>query len=244
MNRTNSLILMLIVSALVLIVIGVNLALPADTYAHPSYGFTPQPPPPPGGNDDTGDNGGGNSGGSDDDNELPPDYVWVELDHCDLSCSANYASRPAGLASPLSMPTEVRVRVQLIHQGSGWIVDGVISNAGSTHFTVPYPGQWEVLMVSEPELVGATAADVTNLNLGQLESSLAVAPVSLGLVEANTSEPQLVKCPLACVIDPPPGALPETGADQTTARLLILTSSIFLFSLGVSTFLTRRKMMA
>ena len=232
--------LMLIVSALVLVIIGANLALPADTYAHPSYGFTPQPPPPPGGGgDDSGDNGGGDSGGSD--NELPPDYVWVELDRCDLSCSVGYASKPIGLASPLSSPTEVQVRVQLIHQGSGWIAEAVISDAGSTRLAVPYPGQWEVFMIGEPELVGATAFDATNLNLEQLRSSLTVAPVSLGLVEANTPEPQLVKCPIACVIEPPPETLPQTGGDRSTATLIILTNIAFLVSVGLSMYLTRKK---
>ncbi len=224
---------MLIVSALVLVVIGANLALPADTYAHPSYGFTPQPPPPPGGGGDDGDENGGSGDSRGSDDELPPDYVWVELERCDLSCSVNYASKPAGLASPLSTPPEVRVRVQLIHQGSGWIAEGVISDASSTRLAVPYPGQWEVFMMDEPELVGMTAFDTTNLNLEQLRSTLTVAPVSLGLVEANTPEPQMVKCPIACVIEPPPETLPETGGDRAMAYLIFLIGALFITILGL-----------
>jgi hypothetical protein len=229
-NRTNSLILMLIVSAVVLVFMGANLALPTDSYAHPSYGFTPEAPPPPGGNDDDADDddGGGSGKGQDE-----PDYVWVELDHCDLSCSANYASKPGGLASPLSTPAEVRVRVQLIHQGSGWIAEGVISDAGSTRLTVPYPGQWEILMIREPEFVGIPAFDATNLNLEQLRNDLTVAPVSLGLVEANTPEPQLIKCPIACVIEPSPENLPETGSNRSAAYLVFLVGAIFIIILGV-----------
>ncbi len=253
MNHIKSILVVIIVSIFVLSVIGTNLALPADTHAHPAYGFTPPAPPPPpddGGGDD-GDNGQDDSDGddsrsggndsSDDDDEIPPDYILVELDRCDLSCSVNYERKPAGQAAPLSTPAEVRVRVQLIHQGSGWIAEGIISDVGSTRISVPYPGQWEIFMMSEPEFIGATALDPTPLNLDQLRTDLLAAPISLGIVEANTAEPQLVKCPITCVIDSSPDYLPQTGGEQSAAILIISTNVGFLLSIGLLMFLRRKK---
>jgi len=248
-NRIKSILVIIMVLIFALTVIGTNLAFPADTHAHPAYGFTPPAPPPPpddGGGDD-GDNGqddsrsGGGNDSSDDDDEIPPDYILVELDRCDLSCSVNYERKPTGQAAPLLTPAEVRVRVQLIHQGSGWIAEGIISDAGTTRFSVPYPGQWEIFMMSEPEFIGATAFDPTSLNLDQLRTDLSATPISLGLVEANTAEPQLVKCPIACVVDPPPDYLPQTGGDQSTAILIIFTNVAFLLSIGLLMFLRRKK---
>jgi len=246
-NRIKSILVVIIVSIFVLIVIGTNLALPADTHAHPAYGFTPPAPPPPpddgggddgdNGQDDSDDNNSGSDGGNDSrddgDDEIPPDYILVELDRCDLSCSVNYEHKPAGQAAPLSTPAEVRVRVQLIHQGSGWIAEGIISDVGGTRISVPYPGQWEIFMMSEPEFIGVTAFDPTPLNLDQLRTDLSAAPISLGMVEANTAEPQLVKCPITCVIDSPPDYMPQTGGDQSTAILIIFTNVAFLLSIGL-----------
>jgi hypothetical protein len=106
--------------------------------------------------------------------------------------------------------------VQLVHQGSGFIVEGELSDSKPTRLSVPYPGQWQVWITHSPRFMTADAVDVTGSNLADLQSQLANGPVSLGLVEANTAGPQLVRCPLACVIEPPPAVettsyLPETG---------------------------------
>ena len=58
-NHFASTLLILPLFFFLLAILGLNFINPLDTYAHPSYGFTPQPPPPPpphpGGNDEAED---------------------------------------------------------------------------------------------------------------------------------------------------------------------------------------------
>jgi hypothetical protein len=85
--------------------------------------------------------------------------------------------------------------------------------------------------------------DVTGFNLANLQVQLANGPVSLGLIEANTIEPQLVKCPLACVIDEPPtqiaeppSHLPETGGELGPAMHSSLAINMFVAGMGILIF--------
>jgi hypothetical protein len=242
-------------------IVGLNLALAPETHAHPPYGFTPQPPPPPsdgGGSDDDGDTSPPDNGGIDNDDKPPTDFVIVQIERCDLSCSVDYdlaggedyqpiAAVDTGDPSfPLLVPkpnpvstVQVLAQVQLIHQGSGWIAQGVLSDANSTRLALPYPGRWEVFLISQPEFMTGDPLDPSNLNLNQLQTQLADGPVSLGTVEANVTEVQWVKCPIACVVDPPP-VLPETGGDQTPASLLLFIGSALVWLLGFQGYRTWR----
>jgi len=251
MNRTKLLLIIFIALFFVLSVLSVSFATPTDTYAHPAYGFTPPPPPPPGGGGGGTDDDGG-SAGSDGGGTEPTDTVIVEVDRCDLSCSVEYvdatgsevlmasvdgAYLPAQNLAVSSGPlpdVEVLISVQLIHQGSGFIVERTLSDSRSTTISVPYPGQWEVLMVNSPQFVTDGMMDMTGLNVAQLQADLANNPVSLGVVQANAG-PQMVKCPIECVIETTPEEfyLPETGQDKTNASLLL---AIDIFFLGILIF--------
>jgi hypothetical protein len=226
----------------------IHFNLPTTAQAKPLAGFTPTPVTPP-----DGGGGGGSGSGHDDEggvDKLPPDYVIVQIERCNLSCGGSEITSTASafkplaaidssdyafpLFTPVNRPapaTEMLAHVQLIHEGSGWIAEGVISDAKSTRFAVPYPGKWEVFLMSQPEFMTADAIDLTQSNLTELQARLTTGPVSLGSVEANTPEPQLVKCPLACVLPEPPPVeappnLPETGGDSSNdlslARVLVI----------------------
>jgi len=252
MKQIKFILIVFITLFFMLTVLGLSFATPADTYAHPAYGFTPQPPPPPpggGGGDGSGDGdkpGGGGGGG-----DKPTDTVIVEIDRCDLSCSVEYveaggsegllasvdgaylpAQNHAVSSSPLP-DVEVLVPVKLVHQGSGFIVEQTISDSRSTTISVPYPGQWEVLMINAPQFVTNDMMDMTGLNVAQLQADLANNPVSLGVVEANAG-PQLVECPLECVIETTPEEfyLPETGAANNTS--LVISIGFLLIIIGLS----------
>lgn len=240
---------LLLALPLFLALILLNLNTPTAAQAGPLAGFTPAPPnPPPGGNDDDNDDDGGTSTpsgptspDSSQPDEGPTDYVYVQLDRCDLICAADVAhkaDRPVfqSLAaantsewsgallvpvSPEASTVEVLTPVHLVHQGSGWISEAVLSNLHSSRVPVPYPGQWEVWLVESPELITADPFDPSTTNLSQLQTTLANGAVSLGIVQANTTEPQLIACPIACVIETPAGPqislLPESGGDQAGA---------------------------
>jgi hypothetical protein len=84
----------------------------------------------------------------------------------------------------------------------------------------------------------AEAVDVTGSNLADLHSQLANGPVSLGAVEADTLEPQLVKCPLACMVETPPAVeappnLPETGGQPVTKMSSSTLLVIIAFIIGL-----------
>jgi hypothetical protein len=234
---------LLIALPLLLMVLLAYLQMPTDVHAGPLAGFTPSPPDPP---DDDDDDGSSNPTGltTPDDSgsdALPPDYVYVQMDRCNLSCSAGVAhssDQPAfqslaaadaddwlgSLLAPLNdeAPTvEILAPVHLVHEGSGWIAAAVLSDRHSSRVSVPYPGYWEVWLVGSPELVAAETLDTSGTNMLELETYLADRPVSLGVVEANTGGPQLIKCPIACVIETPPAELPQTGNDQMHVVFLL-----------------------
>ena len=234
---------LLIALPLLLMVLLAYLQMPTDVHAGPLAGFTPSPPDPP---DDDDDDGSSNPTGltTPDDSgsdALPPDYVYVQMDRCNLSCSAGVAhssDQPAfqslaavnaddwlgSLLAPLNdeaPAVEVLTPVQLVHDGSGWIAGAVLSDQHSSRVLVPYSGQWEVWLVGQPEIIVAETFDPSSTNLLQLQTELADGPVSLGMVEANTGQPQLIKCPLACVISTPPTELPQTGRDQMQVGFLL-----------------------
>jgi hypothetical protein len=209
--------------------VGTSLMFPAGTLAHPALGFTPTP-----------------IGDRDEEDKpisptsTPPDYVLVRLEQCDLTCLELYShlGNPANLLAaapsadpdfhPLAMldqaniTMEVQVPVQIVHQGSGFIVAQILSDAGSTRIPVPYPGQWQVFITGAPQLVSnlATAFDTSSTNLAELSASLAAGPIPVAMVDANTTEPQMISCPVLCVIAPTPTPevppfLPETGQENS-----------------------------
>lgn len=238
-----------LVIVILMTMVGFSFAIPVDTHAHPSYGFTPTPRPPDGG------------GGDDDPTPSPPeeekliDYVLVQLDQCDLECAEDFAgtehivypllvsTAPDNFPLPFSVNTgefvptpEIQMPVQLIHQGSGWIADETLSTQRSNKIMVPYPGQWEVFMTGQPRFITAEAVNATGTNLAELQTQVATDPVSLGVVEANTAETQMIMCPIVCVIEPPEEIfyLPETGAvtDMSPTVALAITSLV-LFIMGL-----------
>lgn len=250
-NRTKLLLPLILILPLLLTLALINLSTPAQVRAGPLAGFTPSPPDDGDDGDDSSDPFGPTTPADSGSDELSPDYVYIQMDRCNLSCSAGVADstgmssfQPLAAAeaddwlSSLLVPitnelstAEVHMPVQLIHDGSGWIAEAVLSDQQSSRVSVPYPGQWEVWLVGEPELIAAEAPDMSGTNLLQLQNDLADGPVSLGTVEANTGEPQLVKCPLACVIEASPVELPPTGEGRS--RLISLLKLVLLGGIGL-----------
>lgn len=202
--------------------------IPTEVQARPLAGFTPTPEPnppsappvtPPENNDDNDDNSPPDE---------PTDYVVVIIDRCDLSCAANFGQQ-AGLefqslasvsdqaqSGSMAIPVdqteaepEMLAQVQLVHDGSGFIVEGTISNFKPTRFPVPYPGRWQVFLLAPPEIISNQPIDNPQLNAA-VAASYSGEPTLIGSVEANTETPQYVTCPVACVTESP-GLLPETG---------------------------------
>ncbi len=247
-NRSNLRPVIIFPVALLVALIALNMNVPFDAQAGPLAGFTPTPASPGGGGGD----GGGSNGKDKDSDTTPTDFVIVQIESCDLSCSAgekpgfvplasldNEIFSTAALAS-LSPPDpagELLAQVHLIHDGSGWIAAGVLSNRQSTRFNVPYPGRWEVFLAGRPELVSAEAVDDPVL-AAALTNSYSGAPELLGVVEANILEPQFVKCPLNCVIEPiVPLPLPETGADaadELSLPVALLVSGLSVAVVGLT----------
>jgi hypothetical protein len=254
----NSIIFFLLGFCLVMGLAIVNLSLPAAVQAGPLAGFTPSP----------GDNGDGDNDNDDpppvDEGEgepgrTPTDYVMIQLEQCDRVCAAGPAGSEvayqplahsshdqAGLPPLLPLaeaaPVEVQAPVRLVHEGSGFITEGTLSTLHSSRLMVPYPGRWEVFMTGQPQFMTAETVDVSGTNLADLQSVLANGPVSLGQVEANTAEPQWVKCPITCVIEPPavappndsPHTLPETGGEQPEPAFDLLFALIGVFVLSTA----------
>lgn len=237
MNKTLPNLFVLIAGLFLVLATVAHLFSPGEAQAKPLAGFTPTPTTP----DDNGDDGGNETGDDRDDDSTPTDFVIIQIDQCNLSCSAQ-ATDPADSAqfqalasvagdaaqAPLLISTapapELLAQVQLIHQGSGFIVEGTLSNQHSTRFSVPYPGQWQVLLVAAPQV----SAD-ENFELADPAPSVD-SPTPLGLVDANVLTAQLVKCPLNCVVEPPPvvpETLPTTGADHDT---MLLTIAVLFFA--------------
>jgi hypothetical protein len=110
------------------------------------------------------------------------------------------------------------LHVRLLHLGSGFIVEGTISDAKPVSFAVPYPDNWQVFLLDSPEFVTAGPVDLAGTNLETLQTSLSKGPLYLGAVQADTGEPQTLPCPLNCPVaaadfTPVPAALPESGGD-------------------------------
>jgi hypothetical protein len=120
-------------------------------------------------------------------NSEPTDYLIVLIDGCELTCSASFKEQTI----------ELLARVQMIHEGSGFIVEGVISNLKSTRFSVPYPGKWKLFLMAQPRIISARPIDDPELRAA-IAASFKGTPRLLGTVETNTSTPQFVKCPLIC----------------------------------------------
>ncbi|HMR62919.1 MAG TPA: hypothetical protein PKE64_02815 [Anaerolineae bacterium] len=226
----------------------ISFSLPTTVQAGPLAGFTPSP----------GDNGGDHDNGEppkDEPGRTPTDYIMVQLEQCDLICAAGTAGsqpayQPLAQRSPdqaelpplvpiaKAEPVEVQAPVRLVHEGSGFITEGVLSTQHSNRLVVPYPGRWELFLTGQPQFITAEAVDVSGTNLAELQSQVASGPISLGQVEANTAEPQRVRCPIACVIEPPaavpaevgPPTLPETGGEQpeSNLRLLLILQCAFI----------------
>lgn len=236
---------------LLLIMMLISLNLPDQTQASPLAGITVTNTP----------SRGGGGGGDDDEDPTPPppgqppkNYVWVKVDQCDLTCGGGSAEADDGPASvpqyqllvaansnlplplllePAAQAPEMLVSARLIHQGSGFIADTTLSTQHDTRVLVPYPGHWDVFLTALPQFNTAETIDTSATNLAQLQASLATNPVALGLVEANTAEPQLVRCPVECVIipaapEPAPPFLPQTGAakSETPADISPLSTLI------------------
>lgn len=234
MLKLKSFLPLLLALPLILTILSIHLNLPADAQAKPLAGFTPTPVPPD--NNGGGGGGGGKNHSKDDDtsshDDKPTDYVLVQVDRCDLQCSAGFVQAgfqllasvgTADVTTPLftrliqpSAAPELLLPVKLVHDGSHFIVEGELSDMKAARFNLPYPGHWQVWLTGSPRFMTAQAVDVSGLNLANLQAQLANGPVSMGVVEANAPETQWVKCPLACVKEPPPAVaapphLPETG---------------------------------
>lgn len=233
---------------LVFTIVAINLHLPATAQARPLSGFTPTPEPP-----------APDDGGDDDDSSSPPssrpdeptDYVLVQMSQCDMVCFEAetaqgqpdetlpaYTSNTATDAS-LPAPFEIIMPVQLRHEGSGFITVGAISTHHSTRFAVPYPGRWTVLLAGQPQYMTPETPDASGTTLAQIQSDLAAGPVLLGVVEANVDTPQLVLCPILCVIETAqviedPAYLPETGGNRSLLMLMALVSGPVLVAFGLA----------
>jgi len=249
-NHLASILIIFLGLLFLLTIIGLNLINPLDTHAHPQYGFTPQPPPTPRptptGNDPGQD---GDDDEDNDDDQPAPHQVTVQIEGCNLSCSTgatlasastsqnnNVLAQAAGPGSIKPVSSEMLAHVQLIHQGSGWIAEGTISDSKAVSFRVPYPGQWYVFLIDEPEFATGESLDLTGADVEALQTGLAHASLLLGVVEANTTEPQRVACPLDCPMVnflPAPAAMPQSGA-ATPSRgpLFVMIGGVGLCLLG------------
>ena len=258
MKYFRELLILLIATLLFVTLIGLQLQQPNTAHAGPLAGFTPTPT---GGGDD--DDSAVTPPTDPDGGTLPDDFVIIQIDWCDLSCSINGSGRLsqsqpvykplaaiAGSSPPppllifeaQAVPTaELLAPVKLIHRGSGWIAEGVLSNHKPTRFLLPYPGQWEVYLMAQAEIIATDEAEIR---------ALATVPTGandlLGVVEANVLEPQFVKCPLNCVIENPPATpleLPQTGSDyeETSPIIILIVGGVSLLIVGITFILTSRR---
>jgi hypothetical protein len=236
MTRFKLFLPLLLALPFIFILLVIQLNTPTAAKAKPLAGFTPTPVSTP---DDGDDDGSGNDDGGDDNpsqtHDPPTDYILVEVERCDLlHCSvsvgdagnqANFQSLALAGSAAVPQP-EILLPVRLVHDGSGFIVEGELSDVKATRFAVPYPGRWEVWLTGNPRFMTPEVMELSRSNLADLQVRLAQAPVSLGQVEADTPGPQLIKCPLACVIPEPPPVeapphVPETGAATNNYLSLI-----------------------
>ena len=255
-----------------LLLIGVlatfQLYIPADVQAGPLPGFTPNPGD--GGNDDDNDDDNDASRPPDDNSgTTPTDYVLVRLDQCDLICleQNQNASITEAQFEPLAYHLDdasavpifeplaasvvdfaIVVPVKIVHEGSGFIAVGDLSTQQSTRISVPYPGKWEVFLTDMPRFMTAEAVEITGTNLSQLEQTLSDEPISMGVVDANTSQAQLIECPIECVIETPPPAstepfvLPQTGNNPVNTLAVWFLIVVALAILGLSSYVSAREL--
>lgn len=259
MNSTKSLLIFLVISLGLLVLLGAALAVPVETHAHPAYGFTPEPPPRP-----TPDDKDGDTSAPPPKDEVPPDYIWVQVERCDFECLEAFAQagniwdgtllayadtgENGSLLSLLDNATiltdapELVVPVQMVHQGSGWIATAELSTHHPSQMPVPYTGQWEVFLSGPPRLITAEAIDLSPTNIEELQAASPNAPILLAQVETNTNGPQMIKCPVVCVIEAqpveePPPFLPETGGPSLLAQLFApLALGLILIGAGLLMF--------
>lgn len=186
----------------------------------------PLPPPRP----DDDDDGGGEGGGGE---TTPSDYVLVQIDQCDLACLYAYDGEDTASVSQ-SPVVEVAVPVRFVHEGTGWIAEAVLSDGSSVRVPVPYSGNWEVFMIDTPQINTSIPVDTSLLNLPDLSGG----PISLGIIQANTENPETILCPVVCVIQPTPtpaapAQLPESGIETHTAYGIFLAGGVFLIISGL-----------
>jgi hypothetical protein len=256
MNSTKSGLIFLAVSLGLLLMLGAALAVPVETHAHPVYGFTPEPPPRP-----TPDDNDSDKTPPPPRNEVPTDYVWVQIEECDFECLEAFAeagniwgdtllayadtgenSSPLSLfdnATALATVPELVVPVQMVHQGSGWIAVGELSTYHPSQMPVPYTGEWEVFLTGPPRLITADAVDLSPTNIEEFQAASPNAPIFLAQVETNTNGPQMIKCPVVCVIEAqpveePPPFLPVTGGSSFLTQWVGLVAlALILIGVGL-----------
>jgi hypothetical protein len=247
-----------------LLLVGITFHAPDLAQAGPLAGFTPTPipPPPP---DDGGDNG--DTPPSDQEKGGPKDSpaeTTIQIESCQLEAglagSTTGAPLPAlasidlnglnlaGLGQDRSNQTlvEVMIEVNLVHQGSGFILSGSLSDQHPRRFSMPYPGWWDVLMTTPPRLISDSAVDEATLNLNQLQARLAEAPLLLGAIQADAATPQLVPCPVQADPNPvpaeaqSPATLPTTGAASMSLAMAWLIGGLSMAIVGVTFLLVLR----
>lgn len=119
-------------------------------------------------------------------------------------------------------PVNAQIDVQFIHPETGWIAAAILSNQ-QTNVSVPYPGQWEIYMVSPPRY--ASTGDI--LPIGELPQKIGVAWTG--------SDLQIVTCPLNC--SETPVALPQTGNGEQIADTAIVGGLWYLIGLFIASVL-------
>ena len=259
MEKLKPKLLLLLAVPFLMVMVGVTLQTPAPVNAGPLAGFTPTPSSP----DDGGpDNDPGPAPEQYEDEEATrhgsdgPDEITAQIEPCELDATMSFSpfqSSSQALASisddsvglinfdliQQQPAVELLAEVNLVHQGSGFIVSGTLSDQYSTHFPVPYAGQWQVLMMAPPKLNGDGLIDASGLNLAQIHAEVAKGPIPLGVVQANIAGAQLVDCPVIPIRALPGPApedtsyLPTTGAELHPVEAPApLTSAILLVANG------------
>ena len=253
MLKLNVTILSIFTCLLAIIILSLNIPIPA--HASPLAGFTPTPVPPPNGGGGGGTRDSSNPGDDSDENTDIP--VTVGLDSCNLSCSTastetgdqlalanidqtDQTSQAAATAVFFEAMPELLVPVQLVHLGSGFMVEGVLSDRQNTRFQLPYPGQWQVLTFAEPSFVTTDKIDTSHLNLAAVVQQLQTAPVPLGIIEADPNVVQQTNCPL-CIVESAtvgePTQLPKTGdefSQNSPPGRTLLWSGLIVTIVGLS----------
>jgi hypothetical protein len=118
------------------------------------------------------------------------------------------------------------------------MMEGDLSDRQDSRFTLPYPGQWQVLMIAPVEFITAQAIAAPDSNLAQVQAAVAANPVPLGAIEADAPAAQVVKCPLVCVITTTPPVepteyLPETGQDNLAWQMAFLINGVMALIAGL-----------